>query len=71
MAGGDDDVTHPALSEGTLPDGSLRVDLGPGNDESKGADGRETGDGGPGNDTISGGPGGRRARGQRRPPGRR
>jgi Ca2+-binding RTX toxin-like protein len=57
MAGGDDHVTHLALAEGTLPDGSLRVDLGPGNDEFKGAAGRETVDGGPGNDTISGGAG--------------
>jgi len=54
MGGGNDHVTHLALSEGTLPDGSLHVDLGPGDDEFQGAAGREEVSGGAGNDTITG-----------------
>ena len=57
MGGGNDHVTHLGLAGGTLPDGSLRVDLGPGDDEFKGDDGRETVSGGPGNDTLTGGAG--------------
>jgi Ca2+-binding RTX toxin-like protein len=55
--GGNDQVTHLALTEGTLPDGSLHVDLGPGDDEFRGAAGREEVVGGAGDDTITGGDG--------------
>jgi Ca2+-binding RTX toxin-like protein len=54
MGGGNDQVTHLALTEGTLPDGSLHVDLGPGDDEFQGAAGREEVAGGAGNDTLTG-----------------
>lgn len=57
MRGGDDKVTNLALSEGTLPDGALRVDLGAGNDRFTGTHGREVVAGGPGNDQLTGGPG--------------
>ncbi len=53
MAGGDDHVTSLELTEGMLPDGALRVDLGAGNDDFKGADSAESVVGGPGNDTIA------------------
>ncbi len=55
--GGDDAVTHLGLTEGTLPDGSLHVDLGAGDDRFAGAAGRETVVGGPGTDEITGGAG--------------
>jgi Ca2+-binding RTX toxin-like protein len=57
MGGGNDHVTHLSLTEGTLPDGSLHVDLGPGDDEFQGAAGREEVVGGAGNDTLTGGDG--------------
>ena len=53
MAGGDDRVTSLDLSEGSLPDGALSVDLGPGNDRFTGSNvAGETVAGGPGNDEI-------------------
>lgn len=57
MRGGDDKVTSLKLTEGTLPDGSLQVDLGAGNDRFTGTDGREVVVGGPGNDILTSGPG--------------
>ncbi len=53
MAGGNDHVTSLRLTEGMLPDGALRVDLGAGDDDFKGADGAESVVGGAGNDTIA------------------
>jgi len=52
--GGDDRISNLSLSDGSLPDGSVRVDLGAGRDEYNGGNGRETVNGGPGNDVVKG-----------------
>ena len=51
---GDDAVGDLSLSEGSLPDGALQVDLGPGNDRFRGDQPAEIVHGGDGNDTIAG-----------------
>jgi Ca2+-binding RTX toxin-like protein len=52
MAGGDDRVTNLDLSDGSLPDGALVVDLGAGNDHFTGSHVAETVSGGPGDDEL-------------------
>src|SRR3954471_14872365 len=51
---GDDTVIDLTLAGGSLPDGALSVDLGPGDDRFKGADPAEIVHGGDGNDELAG-----------------
>jgi Ca2+-binding RTX toxin-like protein len=52
--GGNDTVSDLDLSSGSLPDGALRVDLGPGDDKFTGGAGGEAVTGGPGADELTG-----------------
>jgi Ca2+-binding RTX toxin-like protein len=54
MGGGNDSVFDLYQSTGGLPDKSLRVDLGAGDDKFTGGEGGETVSGGPGNDELTG-----------------
>jgi Ca2+-binding RTX toxin-like protein len=54
LGGGNDDLFDLYQSTGGLPDKSLKVDLGAGDDKFTGGDGGETVSGGPGNDELKG-----------------
>jgi Ca2+-binding RTX toxin-like protein len=54
LGGGNDDLFDLYQSTGGLPDKSLKVDLGSGDDKFTGGDGGETVSGGPGNDELTG-----------------